>query len=120
MRVRRLQGWGLVVAGVLGLLVLVRSRSALFSAAFVVRALLLILGLPVIHAIEPSGIGGLLGIILVELGAVIALVLNLTAAPGGAGLGSVVPFGGAGAAAIRRRVVGWLTSRGGSFSPSTG
>ena len=120
MNTRRLQGWALAAAAVLGLLVLVRSGSTIFPVAFVVGGILLIVGLPAIHAIEPSGTGGLIGLILVELGAVIAVVFNLVAAFGGSGLGSVVPFIGAAAAGIGRLVVGWLTSRGRVFAPWAG
>jgi hypothetical protein len=120
MNTRRLQGWSLIVSGVIELLSLVRSDSAYFRVLLLVGTLLLILGVPAIESVQRSGVPGLIGIVLIELGAIIALVLNMMSLGGSAVFSPVLPFTSALAGAIGRVIVGWLTARKKAFAPWIG
>jgi hypothetical protein len=109
MTIRRFQGWALIVSGVIDLLSLVRSDSTLFRVLLLVGTVLLIVGVPAIESVQRSGTPGLIGIIFIELGAILALVLNLMALGGSVDLGVALPLTSALAGAIGRVMVGWLT-----------
>lgn len=120
MNTRGLQAWALVIAGLVGLLGLVPSISLPLRIALLVGTLLLILGVPAILEAEPGGSAGLIGLILLEVGAVVALVFTILSLVSGPDLGGTIAFIGALAAAAGRLIVGWITSRGKVFSPWTG
>jgi hypothetical protein len=112
----RFQGWALVVSALIGLLGLLRGDGALFRILFLIGALLFIVGVPAIRSVQPMGTAGLVGIILLELGAVISLGVNLLFVTGSvlyleSGVGDVIFFTSVMAGALGRAIVGWLTTR---------
>ncbi len=112
MNKRNLQAWGLAIAGLLGLLALVPSNSIPLRLALLVGALLFILSVPAIRAVHPEGSAGLIGLILIEIGAVIALALAILSQGFGSNLGSAIAFVAALCGAVGRLIVGGLTGRG--------
>jgi hypothetical protein len=110
MSVRRLQGSALIISAVINLVGLMAPGSPPVRFLFIVGAVLLIFGVPAIQSVQPEGTLGWIGIVLIELAAVIALVVNINALAGGADLGAV-PLVSAIAGAIGEVIVGWLTSR---------
>ncbi len=120
MSMRRLQGWALIVSAAIVLLALVRADSPVMTAIFIVGALLFILGVPVIQSVQHGGAAGLIGTILLELGAVIALLVNIMMLSGSAGFGQAIPFTSALAGALGRLVVGWITTQKKVFAPWIG
>jgi hypothetical protein len=111
MGIRRLQGWALILSAVISLLSLVGSNSSLFRVLFFIGALLLIFGVPAIQTEQHAGILGWIGIILIEIGAVIALILNAASLNGSAYSAMALPVASALAGGIGRLIVGWLTAR---------
>ncbi len=111
MSVRRMQGWALVVSGLLALLWILNSDSSVIRALLTVGAVLLILGVPAIGTVQRFSTLGWLGIVLVEVAAIVALVINLTGSGGGSGLTNALPLVAALAGAVGRVIVGWLTTR---------
>jgi hypothetical protein len=120
MSIRRLQGWALVAGGPVGLLTLLRSDSPFFRILFLVGTLLFMAGVPAIDSVQSFGILGLIGIILLELGALIALVLGLMALGGGSDVNAAMPFTSALAGGVGRVIIGWLTVERKSFAPWIG
>jgi hypothetical protein len=106
MNVRRLQGLALIVSAVCLLL----GAFGLFPVIFITIGLILfILGVPAIYSAQPTGWIGLVGIIFLELAAVIALGFRLQlvspSLSDGLSLTSAI-LGMVGAL-----IVGWLTTR---------
>jgi hypothetical protein len=120
MNFRRFQGWALIVSGVIDLLSLIRSDSTFFRVLLLVGTVLLIVGVPAIESVQRSGTPGLIGIILIELGAILALVLNFMALGGSADLGAALPLTSALAGAIGRVIVGLVTVQKKVFAPWIG
>jgi len=110
MNIRRLQGWALIISGLLGLLSMLQSNSPVVRVLLIVGGALLIVGVPAIEAVQRLGMLGVAGIILIELAAITALVVNVIGS-GGAVMNSAIPFASALAGALGRVIVGWLTSR---------
>src|SRR5512138_991960 len=111
MGIRRLQGWALVIAGLIGLLSIIGSNSSIFKILFIIGALLLTVGAPAIESLQRSGTLGWVGIALIELAALAALALNLMASGASMAETSAIPLGSALAGALGRVIVGWLTTR---------
>lgn len=120
MSIRRAQGWALIASAVIALLSIIGSDSSFFRILFILGAVLLILGVPAIQLVQRSGMLGWAGILLIELGAIIALAMNLTATGGSAVVGPAVPLISALAGALGRVIVGWLTTRTRVFPSWTG
>jgi hypothetical protein len=115
MNIRRLQGWALILSAVLGLIglagFLAGSDTSLFRAINLVGGALFIVGVPALLSFLPAGAAGLGGVVLLELGAVIAFVLNLLVLTGAAGFNDALPLTSAVAGLIGAAVVGWMTTR---------
>lgn len=120
MDIRRLQGYALIGAGVIGLLALVGQGGTFFQILFILGALLLIFGVPAIEAVDRSGPIGVIGIVLIELGALIALALNLMSFGGPAAVGMGLLLASALAGGAGRVIIGWLTARNRTFAPWIG
>lgn len=110
MNIRRLQGAALIISAVIGLIGLIGSGTSAVRYLFVLGALLLMFGVPAIQSLQPAGILGWIGIGLIELAALVALVLNLTAS-GSSVASSTIPLLSALAGGIGRIIVGWITAR---------
>lgn len=115
MNIRRLQGWALIISGLLGLLGILGSDSLALRAVLIAGVILLILGVPAIGAVERLGSVGLAGLILVELAAVVALLVNLMPGFGNDSAAGALPLVSALAGALGRVIVGWITARGRVF-----
>ncbi|MGE5141381.1 MAG: hypothetical protein ACM3JD_18080 [Rudaea sp.] len=115
MNTRQLQGWALVLAAVLNLVglvgFLIGSDSIIFRIVNLVGGVLFIVGIPAILSAQRMGTAGLIGVILLELAALVALVLNLLALTGATAPGEILPLASAVAGAIGAVIVGWLTTR---------
>ena len=112
---RRLQGWALIISAAIGLVGLLGGDSSFLRILLLVGALLLMLGVPAIASVQPIGMLGWVGIILIELSALIALYLGFTSVTGSTLAGEALPFASALVGAIGRVIVGWLTVRGKAF-----
>lgn len=120
MNFRRFQGWVLVIYALFGLLDLLPGDIPFFRILFIIGALLFIVGVPAIQSVQPMGTAGLVGIIMLELAAVISLGVNLLFLTGRvlflpSGVGDAIFFISALAGALGRVIVGWLTTRQGIF-----
>jgi hypothetical protein len=106
MTIRRLQGFGLLISAV-GVILGYFGPSATWCHALVwIGIILFILGIPTVHAAQEDGTAGLVGIILLEIGAIISLLIQWNLVSGGAlSLISAV------ASAIGAVMVGWLTTQ---------
>lgn len=111
MNFRRFQGWALVINALIGLLVLISGDMPFFRLLFVIGPLLFIVGVPAIQSVQPMGRAGLVGIILLELAAVIALGVSLFFLKGGASVGNAIIFTSVMAGALGGVIVGSLTIR---------
>ena len=111
MSVRRLQGWALIISAVIDLVGLIAPGSSPVRFLFIIGAVLLIFGVPAIQSVQPEGTLGWVGIVLIELAAVIALIVNISAMTGGTDLGSALPLTSAIAGMIGEVIIGWLTTR---------
>ncbi len=111
MSMQRAQGWALIISALLSLLGILGSDAPVLRDLLLIGAILFILGVPAIAAVQRLGVAGTVGIILVEIAAVIALLLNLMAFVSSASIGGAIPFSSALAGALGRVIVGWLTTR---------
>ncbi len=111
MSMHRAQGWALVISALLSLLAILGSDASVLRVLLLVGAILFILGVPAIGAVQRLGMAGTFGIILIEIAAVIALLLNLMAFASSASVGGAIPFASALGGALGRIIVGWLTTR---------
>ena len=106
MNVRRLQGLALILSAVCLLLGAFGLQPVIFIT---IGLILFILGIPAIYSAQPTGWIGLLGIVLLELAALIALGFRLQilspSLSDGLSLTSAI-LGMVGAV-----IVGWLTTR---------
>ncbi len=116
MDLRRLQGWALVASGVLVLLSLLGSGALVIKVLLLVGTLLLMFGIPAVQSLEPERTIGLIGILLIELGALVALAFELAGLGGSPISGQALPFAGALLGSLGRVVIGWLTSKGKAFA----
>lgn len=111
MNIRRLQGAALIISAVIDLIGLIGSGTPAVRVLFIIGGLLLIFGIPAIQSVQPAGTLQWIGIILIELAAVIALVLNVMSMSGGANFGETIPLISAVAGLLGRLIVGWLTTQ---------
>jgi hypothetical protein len=119
MDLRYLGGWALLSYAALSLLPVawVKLIGGSFDAAPIraialVAGLLFVVGLPAIWALEPQiGGVGLAGLVLMEVGAVVAVAINVYFFSGGTGVGEAVPFVGALVSLVGALMVGWRTVR---------
>ena len=112
MNIRRFQGWGLMVLLPIDLISLVVGDAPWFKVVSLIGVILFMVGMPAILSVQPMGPAGLVGIILIELAAVIALGINLL---GGSDVSEVLIVTSVLAGALGRVIVGWLTARGNVF-----
>ena len=116
MKVIRLEGWALIVSAVLGLVGLVWStvlsqpNSLFFNVIWFVGIILFVVGLPAIQATQPkTGRLGQIGLVLMGIGALIALVVTIVVRFGGSDVGDTLPLISALVGAVGRIIVGYLT-----------
>ena len=109
MNIRRLQAIALLLSAVILLLGLVVPGTSIFYASSAIGILLFMVGIPAVYSAQPSGWIGLLGIILMELSALIALGfrLDLVSSDHGPSLSLISAVLGMLGAVI----LGWITIR---------
>ena len=112
MNIRRFQGWALLVILPIDLLSLVAGDAPWFRIILIISVILFIVGVPAIQSVQPMGTAGFIGIILIELAAVIALGINQL---GGSGVNEAFIFTSVLAGALGRIIIGWLTARANVF-----
>jgi hypothetical protein len=106
MNLRRLQGLALILSAICLLL----GAFGLQPAIFITTGLILfILGIPAIYSAQPTGWLGLLGIVLLELAALIALGFRLQMLP--ASMSDGLSLTSAVLGMLGAVIVGWLTTR---------
>lgn len=108
MNTMRLQGWALLLILPLDLLFLVGGNVPLLATFAFITVVLFILGAPAIWSSQSLGAVGLIGLIGIELAAVIALSLNYL---GGSGMSDALPLISVLAGAVGRIILGWLTTQ---------
>ncbi len=108
MNITRLQGWALMVGLPIALLSFIAGDSPWFGTLSVIGTILFIVAVPAIQSVQPMGTAGLIGIIVIELAAVIALGINLF---GGSDVSEALILTSVLAGALGRILVGWLTTR---------
>jgi hypothetical protein len=106
MDIKRLQGFALLLILPIDLIVLIGGDSPLFATLSLVTVVLFILGIPAVSSSQSLGTAGLVGIIAVELAAIIALSINLM---GGSVVSDLLPLTSVLAGALGRIILGWLT-----------
>ncbi len=111
MNIRRLQGAALIISAVINLVGLIGSGTSPVRYLFLLGALLLIFGVPAIELVQRAGTLDWVGIVLIELAAIIALVLNIVSMSGGGSFSSAIPLTSAILGAVGRVIVGWLTTQ---------
>lgn len=117
MSIRRLQGWALIVSAVLGLV----DLTGLGPPVIVVIGILLFMfGVPAIQSVQPSGRSMMVGVILVEFAALIALGFRIDLLSEGSAIGAALPLASAIAGSLGRVIIGWLTTREKVFAPWVG
>ncbi len=106
MDTRRLQGWALVLSAICLLLQHFLPASSISHILAIIGAILFIVGIPAIQALQPEGILGFIGILLLELSAliVLAFLLNLAGSAWLALTSAIL-------AMLGRVIIGWLTIR---------
>jgi hypothetical protein len=110
MNVRRLQGLALILSAVCVLLLgLSTPETTLFQVSSLIGVILFILGIPAVYSAQPTGWIGLVGIILLELGALIALGFRLDIVP--SSLGDSLMLISASSGMLGAVIIGWLTTR---------
>jgi hypothetical protein len=112
MNIRRYQGWALMVGLPIALLSFVVGDAPWFGIISVIGTILFIVGAPAIQSVQPMGTAGLIGIILIELAAIIALGINLF---GGPEVSEALIFTSVLAGALGRIIIGWLTTKANVF-----
>jgi hypothetical protein len=115
MNMRRVQGLSLIISAVLFLLGLFGPQSISLigpqatSFYLIAGILLFMLGIPAVHALQPTGSIGLVGIILLEVAAFIPLLFWSNMVP--AGLANSLSLTSALAGMAGGVIIGWLTTR---------
>jgi hypothetical protein len=110
MNTGRHSGMLLIIGGVCLLFGFLGSGRILFNFIALIGSVLFILYIPAIHAFQPGGLIGLVGIILVELAAIIALGFQIGLL-NSSSLGDALALASASAGVLGRLIVGWLTTR---------
>ncbi len=109
MNVQRLQAIALILSAVILLLGLVVPGTSIFYVSSVIGILLFMVGIPAIYSAQPSGWIGLLGIILLELSALIALGFRLDLVS--SDLGGSLSLISAVLGMLGAVIFGWITIR---------
>ncbi len=107
---RRLQGLFLIIGGFCMIIGLFATQILLFYIIALIGTAMFILGIPAIHAVQPGGSSGFVGIILLELSAFIVLAFQLGFLSDST-LGNGLIFTSALAGLAGRLIVGWITNR---------
>ena len=111
MNITRLQGWALLVILPIDLLSFVAGDAPWFAILSLIAGILFIFGVPAIQSVQPMGTAGLIGILLIELSALIALSINHLGVSGE----NALPLTSVLAGALGRIIIGWLTTRANVF-----
>lgn len=111
MNITRLQGWALLIILPIDLLSFVVGDAPWFGVLIAITVLLFIFGVPAIQSVQPMGTAGLIGILLIELAALIAFSINYLGVSGENALPTISVLAGA----LGRIIVGWLTTRANVF-----
>ena len=115
MNLRRLQGLALILSAVCLLLPVFDFQTPI---TFTISIILFILGIPAVYSAQPSGWVGLVGIVLLELAALISLGFRLDIVP--SGLGNSLSLTSAILGMLGAIIIGWLTTRGHVFPAGVG
>jgi hypothetical protein len=110
MNTGRHSGLLLIIGGVCLLFGFLGSGRIFFNFIAMIGSVLFILYIPAVHAFQPGGLIGLVGIILVELAAVIALGFQIGLLSNSS-LGDTLALASASAGMLGRLIIGWLTTR---------
>jgi hypothetical protein len=105
MNMTRLQAWALLLILPLDVIAVVGANIPLLATLSSLTVLLFIFGIPGVRTVQPMGTAGLVGILALELAALIALGINFAGLPGSLAIVSVL------AGALGRIIVGWLTTQ---------
>ena len=115
MNVGRLQGLALIVSAMCFLLGLFGPQSISLIGPqattfyLVTGIILFMLGIPAVYSVQPTGSIGMVGIILLELAALIPLIFRLNMVP--SGLADSLSLTSALVGMLGALIVGWLTTR---------
>lgn len=107
MNVRRLQGLALILSAICLLLAAFVSET---SIVVTIGVILFILGIPAVYSAQPTGWVGLVGIVLLELAALIALGFRFHLVPPSS-LGDSLSLTSAILGMLGAVIVGWQTTR---------
>jgi len=121
MELRYLGGWALLLSAAFSLLSVTwdslisgSPAAAPIRAIVLLGSVLFVVGLPAIWALQPQiGRVGLAGLVLMAIGAVVALAISLYFILGGTGIDEALPFAGALISLLGALIVGWQTVRAG-------
>src|SRR5512138_3749378 len=110
MTIRRLQGWALVLSAICLLLGSFLPASNASHVIAIVGTVLFVLGVPAIQALQPERTIGWIGILLLEIAALIALLFQL-----GMLASSPLALTSAIIGMLGRVIIGYLTARRSGF-----
>jgi hypothetical protein len=123
----RLSGWALILSALIFLFGfawdhVLNGPFTLFTVMIgLVGNILFLIGLPGILQFQPQiGRSGQIGLLLMGIGAVIAIIANLLIRLAGVDLGDIVPLISAIAGSLGSLIVGWLTVQVKEFRPWIG
>ena len=123
----RLSGWALILSALVFLFGfawdhLLNGPFTLFTVMIgLLGAILFLIGLPGIQQSQPqTGRPGQIGLILMGLGALIAIIANLLIRLAGVEVDDWIPLTSAIAGSLGSLIVGWLTVRANVFQPWVG
>ena len=111
MNITRLQGWALLIILPIDLLSFVVGDAPWFGVLAAITVILFIVGVPAIQSVQPMGTAGLIGILLIELAALIAFSINFLGVSGENALPLISILAGG----LGRMIIGWLTTRANVF-----
>ncbi len=106
LKIRRLQGWALILSAICLLLGRFLPVSSISHIIAVAGTVLFILDVPAIQLHQPEGLIGWIGILLLEIAALIALAFML-----GSDGGPTLALTSAILGMLGRVIIGWLTIR---------
>src|SRR5215216_5014360 len=110
MNVQRFQGLALILSAVCFLLLgLSDPRTAMFDVISTIGVILFILGIPAVYLAQPTGWVGLVGIVFLELAALIALGFRFEVVP--SSLANSLGMTSSIVGMLGAVLVGWLTIR---------
>ncbi len=106
MNIRRLLGWALILSAICLLLARFLPVSSVSQILAVIGTVLFIVGVPAIQLHQPEGLIGWIGILLLEIAALIAMAFML-----GSDGGPALALTSAILGMLGRVIIGWLTIR---------